>query len=409
MPYYKFKQSDIYFNRIKAHPQKKFFVYNSSIFLDNQSKISGTFTGSIPNAPTGYVSLYELNVDRHDLSMGPAPALINPFVERDSNLTAFRTISTSSFYRTEIGESVTGSYPLTASIERDLFEACPVGESRNRANKINALKTTLDYYTPLSNQYEFSSSNGNWDKGQQAINLISIPSIFYGSTIKKGTVDLKFYITGTLIGELRDENYNGELIQVGPPGSNGSGSVAGVALYDEGFLMLTGSWPLEHAGYDYTNANKASKSSWLYFNVGANDNIPAHPGNTTNPAISRLSASYDSQFSGTNYVPVKTMLAHAPRNELNYSSNPSYIDQSSAGAFVFYTSSAGYIENDKQGIKNTIKSPYVSPTGSYMPQTFISKVGIFDKDKNLIAIAKVATPVKKTEERELTFKLKLDF
>ena len=34
---------------------------------------------------------------------------------------------------------------------------------------------------------------------------------------------------------------------------------------------------------------------------------------------------------------------------------------------------------------------------------------IYDKDKNLIGIAKVATPVKKTEERDLTFKLKLDF
>jgi len=51
----------------------------------------------------------------------------------------------------------------------------------------------------------------------------------------------------------------------------------------------------------------------------------------------------------------------------------------------------------------------VSPTASYKPQTFISKVGIFDKEKNLIGIAKIATPVKKTEDRDLTFKLKLDF
>ena len=103
------------------------------------------------------------------------------------------------------------------------------------------------------------------------------------------------------------------------------------------------------------------------------------------------------------------MLAHAPRNELNFSSNPSYIDQTSDAAFIFYSSSAGYIESDKQTIKNTVKSEYVSPTGSYQPQTFISKVGIFDKDKNLIGIAKVANPVKKTEDRELTFKLKMDF
>ena len=68
-----------------------------------------------------------------------------------------------------------------------------------------------------------------------------------------------------------------------------------------------------------------------------------------------------------------------------------------------------YYESSKQTVKNTVKSPYTDPTGSYEPQTFISKIGIFDENKNLIGIAKVATPVKKTEERDLTFKLKLDF
>ena len=67
------------------------------------------------------------------------------------------------------------------------------------------------------------------------------------------------------------------------------------------------------------------------------------------------------------------------------------------------------VENSKQSVKNTVSSSYVSPTGSYKPQTFITKVGIYDENKVLIAIANLATPVKKTEERELTFKLKLDF
>ena len=33
---------------------------------------------------------------------------------------------------------------------------------------------------------------------------------------------------------------------------------------------------------------------------------------------------------------------------------------------------------------------------------------VYDEDKNLIAIAKVANPVKKTTEQDYTFKLKLD-
>jgi hypothetical protein len=67
-----------------------------------------------------------------------------------------------------------------------------------------------------------------------------------------------------------------------------------------------------------------------------------------------------------------------------------------------------YKESAKIRIKNTVSSSYPDPTGSFEKQTFISKIGIYDKDKNLIGVAKVANPVKKTEDREFTFKLKLD-
>ena len=59
-------------------------------------------------------------------------------------------------------------------------------------------------------------------------------------------------------------------------------------------------------------------------------------------------------------------------------------------------------------IKNVASSSYADPTGSFQKTTYISSIGIYDEDKNLIGVAKVATPVKKTENREFTFKLKLD-
>ena len=43
-------------------------------------------------------------------------------------------------------------------------------------------ENTLDFYTVLSPHYAYSSSFG--DKERQHLNLISIPSIFYGSSIK---------------------------------------------------------------------------------------------------------------------------------------------------------------------------------------------------------------------------------
>ena len=70
MSYYKFKTTDIFYNRIEAHPQKQFFIFNSSVFLDNQSKVPGEFVDSTPNVDTGVVNLYELNVDRAKTTTG---------------------------------------------------------------------------------------------------------------------------------------------------------------------------------------------------------------------------------------------------------------------------------------------------------------------------------------------------
>ena len=68
-----------------------------------------------------------------------------------------------------------------------------------------------------------------------------------------------------------------------------------------------------------------------------------------------------------------------------------------------------YKENENIAIKNTISSSFgCDYTASFKKQTFINKIGIYDENKNLIAIAKMATPVRKLETDEYTFKLKLD-
>ena len=261
---------------------------------------------------------------------------------------------------------------------------------------MNALQNTLNYNRYLSRHYAYSSSLG--DKATQNLNLVSIPSIFFGSSIKKGTVDLNFYISGSSIGQLKDENQNGELIQVGPSGSVGSGSVAGVVLYNEGFLVLTGSWSLEGATTrDYLGTGSPVESSWLYYAVGAQDGIAAG---------SIPSASYAMNFQGTNPVPTVTMLAHADRGDMNFTPNPTFVEY---GQNQTINSSSYWVLEPDLTIKNTTESPYISGSAAFEKTTYITKVGIYDEDQNLIGIATVSKPVKKTEERNLTFKLKMDF
>ena len=188
------------------------------------------------------------------------------------------------------------------------------------------------------------------------------------------------------------------MVQTGPAGSTGSGSIAGVALYDEGFLVLTGSWSLDGVARNYINdPGNLKEPSWLYFGVGANDGIPAG----TIP-----SSSYALEMNGVNKIPTLTMFAHADKGEMNHSNNPTYVtfgqDKNPAtGSYV-------YSEPDSLSIKNIVSSSYADPTGSFQKTTYISKIGIYDEDKNLIGIATMATPIKKTQNRDLTFKLKLD-
>jgi hypothetical protein len=390
MVYKKFKSNDLFYNTLEMHPEFEFVVYDGRIYLNGRGAISGSFVSNAGDVPTGHVSLYELNVDR------PAGEKIYPFTSKNGSLSSFKTITTASFNSDYVfGDEITGSYPLSASIVREFFESTATSRTTT-SNHVNSLKNTLDFYQPLSRHYAFSGSFG--DKGTQDLNLISIPSIIFGSQIKKGTLDLKFFVSGTLIGQLKDENKDGELIQVGPEGSFGSGSVAGVALYNEGFLVLTGSWNIGSgfAGEAYTGAS-AVVPKWIYFGKGANDG-------TATGAI--ISSSFGLTFKGTTKTQTITMLAHALKGELNHSNNSTFatFDQN----LIPTTSSAKYVENNELTIKNIVSSSYSDPHADFKKITYISSVAIYDENKNLVGIAKLATPVKKTEDIEYTIKMKLD-
>lgn len=389
MSIYEFNENDLLFNVIEAHPSCEFLIYDKKVYYNQKEHVAGKFASELLSVPNGYVSLYELNVDRNSDTTG----LIYPFITKDGGRQSFKTTSTTT-YDTQFayGDTLTSSYPLSASITREYFAS-------TTRDHVSALKNTLNYHTRLSPHYKYTSSFG--DKSTQTINLISIPSIFYGSAIEKGTVDLKFYITGALVGHLKDENKNGELIQVAPTGSTGTGSVAGVVLYNEGFVLLTGSWTLNSQSIDYlSDDTDLQRSSWLYFGVGAND------GATPNMSTF-ASSSYILKFNGTEKIPSLTMFAHMPAGKLNFSNNPTFIDSSSNQPGAVVSSSNSYRQLE-QTIKNTISSSFQDPNARFKRQVYVSKIGIYDEDRNLIAIASLANPVKKREEDDYTFKLKLD-
>ena len=219
--------------------------------------------------------------------------------------------------------------------------------------------------------------------------------MYYGSSIKKGSVELNYYITGSKIASCGDVNNNGTLI--GTLGST-SGSVIGLVLYDEGIIMLTSSANLETGpalGIEYDGASSI-RSSWLYYGTTLNDGISIS--NTL------ASASYDLNFKGVNYINSITMFAHARKGHLNHSNNPTYRGSSMIGSVV--TGSGAVFAESSYNIDNIVSGSFVS--ASFDKTTYISKVHIYDEDGNLIAITSMAKPIKKTLEDEFTFKMKLD-
>ena len=405
MSYFSFGQDDIIRNTLVAYPRMEFYIYQREVFFNNAYHLAGAFTGSVPNVPNGYVNLFEYNVDRTDqsTSIPGGTGLILPYIVKGGDFVGIQSVTDQDWVTEfENGDVIYGRYPLSASITRKSL----VAASADHVITGSALKNTLNYYSHLSPHYLYSNTD-KWDKDSQTLNLISIPSIFYGSSIKKGTVELNFYISGTLVGQLQDINKNGELIQVAGAANElgatfGSGSVAGVVLYNEGFVILTGSWRLDPVFTEpYTPGSGTPVSpTWNRYGTGINELAATSQNNMP-------SSSFGIKFSGSTETQVMTMFTHAPRGLLNHSNNPTYIQFSQS--LNPNTGSQFYAEQSKLQIRNIVSGNFVDVPEDFQKQTYISKIKIYDDEMNCIGIAKTATPIKKTINRDLTFKLKLDF
>jgi len=457
MPFlHEFGPDDVFQNNLETSPGKKFTAYSGSLYVD-ESRYKGL------NVGTASVSLYELNVNR--AATLDDTNSIHAFVVKDGSNMSFKSISTGSYSQEEYGTKLTGAYPITSSIARNYIYggrtypfAYTIGvDSVNRVDQnttdlyfsqskqLLSLRSTMEKYKRYSPAFTFSGSK-TVDPSLPpyltgAVNLISIPSIFYGSSLEKGTVNLSFYYTGTLMDQCRDERRNGELISYGK-NSSVSGNTVGVVLYDEGFIMLyneenisadalvkdsyTGTGSVDTGGAGTWDGTAVQfRPNWTYFwsyNTGSSGSqgiaaaagVDHAPGGATRTdganALYPSASNFAIEFNGKNVVPTITMFANAPAGQLNNSQNPTWISSShSSWKEQIHFDSSSYIEPKQVPIKNTAESDFTNDTADFEKQTFISKIAIYDDDKNLLGIAKLATPVLKRETDSYTFKLKLDF
>jgi len=467
MSYRKFNSNDILVNTMVTHPSVTFYIYNGDVFYNNIPDAPATRnTASATPAPTagfpqkqrnvdpGYISLYEYNIDRpylltdrivgtfdggnlsydervidYDGDSKPIDfvedrSIIYPFIAKTSTTTAPKTITDTSYATAfKYGDVMTAFYPLSASISREFITGDHGAAYRPVSSSVYGIQKTwlsirnrLDHYQYRSIHYKTSSSFGT--KANQSLNIIHVPSIFYGTRIQPGTMSLKYFVTGTLAGELVDTKQNGELIQVSSSldggaleGAANNGKVAGVVLYDEGIIILTGSWKLSGDTIDYGPNGGDTVSRWIYFASGAellDEDVVGphiHTGRSdTDDTFNR--ATFRIDFKGHTETQTINMFAHARPGEANISNNPTYItkgqDRSS------YNTNHIFQQSENVTMKNIVSSSYADFNAPFKRQVFISRVGIYDKDKNLIAISSLANPILKEDKDSYTFKIKFD-
>jgi hypothetical protein len=437
MAFRKFGSNDIVLNTIKAYPNNEFFIFRGQVWYNENVKQSGSFTSNVTNVPSGFISLYEYNIDKLSGSMidpfiSPAATMgaygynnyIYPFIYKGSARASFRTAvgktttvsPADEWATTEGGDVLYGAYPLSASISRDYTANVSPSETIDLAGptvpaprNFYALKNRLRYYGIRSPSYKALADY----PANAPINVISIPSIFYGSKIKPGSVSLKWYFTGSLAGELRDTKHNGQLIQT-PSGTfpghaeghDYRNQVAGVVLYDEGVIILTGSWRLNHQALSIGVGGANQFPSWEFWASGLGNDEPSDVPVSDGTTEAMTSASFGLSFKGITETQVMTMFAHARRGGVNYSNNPTFLKYGQEQLRL--TSSQVYEENPNRLMINTVSSSYSQYSASFERQVYISRVAIYDDSKNLLGMATLSNPIRKAEDQDITFKLKLD-
>jgi hypothetical protein len=132
------------------------------------------------------------------------------------------------------------------------------------------------------------------------------------------------------------------------------------------------------------NTETASKSKFIpdFVVSGSIDNICDHICATRFQSGSLTAIT----FQNVTNINSTLIFCRAEADEFNYSSNPTFTD------------SANRINVIDLGQEDTQQS-----------FTFVTSVGLYDANDNLLAVAKLSRPVEKNPERDLTLRIRLDF
>jgi hypothetical protein len=260
-------------------------------------------------------------------------------------------------------------------------------------NQIESYTETSEYIYVLNinrSRYKEKFAPGSWQLSLQSMN----PSSFEISESK---------IT-SLVDETLNEMYllENSLIRNGPAGqfyyvysgslSNGtysgqnSATPFGIVYPDAGIIVLNGR-ALDASASIYTNRSiPESSSAYNAYRL-------------FNSISGAMSSSTDNYFAGRTLETINSTIyfARVGNGEFNFSNNVTYYDSGSEQFIKPLLLASGQGTNI-QGNNNVNRNV-----------TYVTTVGLYNDNEELLAVAKLSKPVRKTSNSEMIIKIKLDY
>tara|TARA_R110000824_G_C15214400_1_gene676969 strand:+ start:998 stop:2191 length:1194 start_codon:yes stop_codon:yes gene_type:complete len=163
----------------------------------------------------------------------------------------------------------------------------------------------------------------------------------------------------------------------------------GLIYYQAGIAVISGSVFNSNRGPDARGILDNVMTSGSYLGTGFGRNVKDGSGfdAITGSSINTIADSirnriYNVSFNNTTELNSTIYFCRANHNDFNYSSNPTYLN------------------NSKIRVKNV---------STDAPVSYITTIGLYSADNELLAVAKLSEPLKKTPETELTLRVRLDY
>ena len=309
-------------------------------------------------------------------------------------------------------------YPYLSSSANHIFDitfgyssaasASANTQNSKKLNIYNQMAQVLMGYDVSGNIRKFDS-DGTLDDGSGTMDyclFMNFSRLLVKDEVKKNSFRLQVYNSGTLAAMkgrsaaganttgITIGDYNaGNEFRTSPAGDYGLiftassttgypvGSSKGLIFYQAGVLVLTSS--LFGGALHTSTGGRVEFGSPAPAATSKQSIVTATTGSTIeNIADGLRHRLIDIDFNNTIELNSAIYFCRVNHNEFNYSSNPTFVSGS------------------KLRVKNNIND---------LPVTYITSVGLYSPDNELLAIAKLSEPIRKDPNTELTLRVRLDY